>query len=208
MDLVTIERVYSNLAREYRRSSITPIDESEKIIAMLTRLLTIGTQSKPNVISLSEEAIRIISGQLELREGSVLLLDEKDNKYRYRAFYGLTKDVIKAHKEIEYTYDEVIEYERKNMRKVSNLTYLCFSENRPKEELKFFNLHFNKERKALDDYIEGDFFDTHIFDSRAQLLGYIEYTGTKKNKMPPAKTILTIELMASLIGLLLTNTRP
>ena len=206
MEPITVERVYSRLAMDYRHSSITPQDECEKIILILKRLLKFNTEPGLNVINLLEETVRMISSYLEINEVSILILDQKDKKYRYLVFYGLTKKVIQAHKEIEYTYDEVIEYEKKNMKKVSDTTYICFAEKWPKEEIKFFNLHIGKKRAAEDDYVEGDFLDSHIYGSNGQLLGYIEYTGTKKNKMPSAKTILTIELMASIIGALLTNT--
>lgn len=193
------------MTRDYRHAAITPENESEKLIAIIKRLLKFNSGPKVDVTGLFEETIRIISSQLEINEVSVLMLDPKDNKYRYIVFYGLRKDVIKTHKEIEYTYDEIIDYEKKKMKKISDLTHICFAENRTEDEFKFFNLHIMKNRAADDDYIEGDFLDCHFYDSKGQLLGYIEYTGTKKNKMPSARAILIIELMSMIIGTLLSE---
>jgi len=205
MEIVTAERVFLRMAREYRHSAITPENESEKLIALIKKLLKFKTTSDQDIMNLLDEVIRIIASELEINEVSILLLDKKDKKYRYVLFYGLRKEVVKHHKELAYALDEIIEYGNKSMKKISDTTFVCFAENRTEEEAKFFNLHINKKRAFDDDYIEGDFFDTYIYDSNSQFIGYIEYTGTKKNKMPPAKTILIIELMVAIIGTLLSN---
>lgn len=56
-------------------------------------------------------------------------------------------------------------------------------------------------RKSVDDCIEGDYFDTHIFDENEELIGWIEISGTKAGKFPDPMAFRWIELLALVFGI-------
>ncbi|MBN1677724.1 MAG: hypothetical protein JW880_04225 [Candidatus Thermoplasmatota archaeon] len=59
-------------------------------------------------------------------------------------------------------------------------------------------------RKDATSSLEGDYIDTGIYDGRDNLIGWIEISGTSHGKMPSANTIRWIEVIATVLGLLLT----
>jgi len=58
-------------------------------------------------------------------------------------------------------------------------------------------------RKKLDEFRQGDYIDFYIHGYEGALLGWIEVSNTKDNKMPSRLSIRWIEFIAELSALVL-----
>jgi hypothetical protein len=155
-----------------------------------------------------QEAVNMIHDRLWIKDVTLGLKDPKDGKFRYEVMKGLKPATWDAHRKIAYTYEQFFDVNIYKPRDISKFTKLFLSEDNPyadgEEGTYERPIMLKSKRRALDDSIEGDYLDIHIFGKRDELLGWIEVSGTVTNKIPDTPTIKTIELMASLIGVALT----
>jgi len=154
---------------------------------------------------------RTIYRIFDFKEVAIGLRSEKDNLYRYQILFGFTKETEDRLRRLSYTSEELDSYERFPGIMLSSITDFCIAEERVTEEGEEFTynrpLALLKERKALDDFIEGDYLDISFFDRKLQLLGWLELSNTKTGKLPSRESLKWLEMFATIIGIIVERER-
>ncbi len=154
------------------------------------------------------DAANTISTQLGIKEVTIGLKDTKDGLYRYEAMSGLEDTVWEAHKGLTYARDQFDTQDIYKYKEISKHTRLYLAEDNPyavgEDGTYRKDLMLQSKRNSLEDTIEGDYLDTLVFGKGDELLGWIEFSGLKSGKFPDGQTIITIELLASAVGVALT----
>jgi|YelNatPaOPRAMG01_1025707.scaffolds.fasta_scaffold06713_7 hypothetical protein len=163
-----------------------------------------GLQKQPfRLDEFLNETAQFIYRQLNIQSLSISVKDV-DGKFRYHAFAGLRKASEEALKKCVYSEHELFDPSKYPHTTISVYTKLFLAENNPyapgEEETYNRPLMLQQTRKEIDDSIEGDYLDILIFDSKNEVCGYIEISGTKDGKLPDAKTIKWLEVTGSIIG--------
>ena len=154
-----------------------------------------------------QEAADIVHKSLWIREVTIGLRNPADGKYRYAVMSGLRDDAWKAHADLEYTHEQFHNPDEFNSRSISGQTVLFLTEDEPylEGEDDTFNrpILLKARRRRADECIEGDYLDTHIRNRNGDLIGWVEYSGTKSGEFPDGNAIRWIELIATLLALVI-----
>jgi len=200
--------VARKLKQEYahgaRDSSIRHLDALHSLVKYLMK-------ADPNLDEMLEQTARSIYTQFSIKEVSIALRSTSDGLYRYAAEYGMRADVWAAHDKITYTYDDLMDTRKYKPITVSHHTQLFLAEDNPygPDEGDTYSEHLMKQskRKSASDSIEGDYLDIFLYGPQDEILGWIEISGTWDGKIPDARTIRCLEIVASVLGIAVTRHR-
>jgi len=150
-----------------------------------------------------DEIVQMIYRNYRIREVSIGLLCLKDDAYRYVSFCGFRKEAEAALRKLSYRKEDF-----EVGKSISNLTWVFLSEEKSyiKGEESTFNrplLLAKLERESIDSCLEGDYFDTQIYDRKNRMIGWIEYSGTQDYQFPDIHVIKEIELISLIISIAL-----
>jgi hypothetical protein len=138
--------------------------------------------------------------------------DPKDGLYRYQAMCGLEDSEWEAHKKLSYTREQFDSQDVYKFKEISKHTRLFLVEDNPygdgEDNTYRKDLMLQDKRSSLEDTIEGDYIDTLVFGKNDELIGWIELGGMKNGKFPDGQTLITLELLAAVIGAALTLLGP
>ena len=184
-------------------------DPSNRILDSLGKLVAEGLNPAKDIIQFLNEVAAMITTRFHIRNATIGIRDPKDGMLRYVAMSGLDDGEWEAHKALSYTDETFSDPVMYKCYAISELTKLFLIEDspfNPDYEMSTFNpkLVSVKIRRDADEYKEGDYFDTYIRGQADQLLGWIEISGTSQGKMPDANALRWIEMIARVLGLLLT----
>ncbi len=159
---------------------------------------------------LLQEVADLIYRQFRIREVSIGLRDPSDGLYRYQVLHTVREGVKMAHLDLAYKYEDFFDESRWRGTAISNLSKLMLAEDMPylDGEMGTFNkeLMQKSRRKSDDESIEGDYIDILIRGTNDELLGWMEISGTWDMKIPSARTIRSLEVIACALGLILSST--
>jgi hypothetical protein len=157
-------------------------------------------------------ATNTISSKLAISQVTIGVRDPKDGLYRYQAMCGLEDSEWEAHKKLSYTREQFDSQEVYKFKEVSKHTRLFLVEDNPygdgEDNTYRKDLMLQDKRSSLEDTIEGDYIDTLVFGKNDELIGWIELGGMKNGKFPDGQTLITLELLAAVIGVALTLLGP
>lgn len=183
-------------------------DQSNRILDSFTKLIVEGLRPGKDIVQLLGEVAAMIDRHLQIRATTIGIRDPKDGRFRYVAQSGLPDDQWQAHKALSYSLQEFFDPSKYRSSSISGLTRLFMVEDSPynPDEISTYNERLSSAmvRKSAEDCNEGDYFDIHIFGPGDKLLGWIEISGTKYGKMPDSKTLRWVEMIATVLGLVLT----
>jgi hypothetical protein len=118
-------------------------------------------------------------------------------------------DVWAAHNKIAYTYDEVTDSRKYKPITISHHTQLFLAEDNPygEDEQDTYSEHLMRQfkRKSATDSVEGDYIDLFLYGPQDEILGWIEISGTWDGRIPDARTIRCLEIVASILGIAVTR---
>lgn len=155
--------------------------------------------------------VRTIYRIFDFKEVAIGLRSERDNLYRYEILFGYTKEAENQLRKFSYTFEELDSFEKFPGIMLSSITDFCFAEDRADHEGE--ELTYNRplallaERKAVDDFKEGDYLDISFFDRKLQLLGWLELSNTKTGKLPSRESLKWLEMFATIIGIIVERER-
>jgi len=179
-------------------------DQTAKILDKIRPILARYQEENLGFMDFLKDVADTANRQFWLSEVTIGLRDP-DGMYRYKVMSGLRPDAWAAHQHLAYTWEEFSNPEFYKGSQVSKHTKVFLAEDKPfiDEELDTFTrpILLKKERTSVDDCVEGDYFDTHIFGENGETIGWIEISGTKDGKFPDPTTLRWIELMALIIGI-------
>lgn len=195
-----------------KRYSSVAMNETEKAIDHIQNWLL---NSKMNVGSLDDIlylTARTIYRLFEFKEVAIGLRSEEDDMFRYVTLLGFTKDAERALRNLAYSFEEMVSYERYPGIRLNSLTDYCLAEDHIHEEREegSYNRPFvigKTKRQDIDDFIDGDYIDIAFYDSRVQLLGWIELSNTRNGKMPARESLRWLDLMATILALIVERDR-
>ncbi|OGS41913.1 MAG: hypothetical protein A3K67_01515 [Euryarchaeota archaeon RBG_16_62_10] len=198
--------VGKKLRRDYSFGHKEQIDRAlEAVLNVLEKARTVRSSNS----ELLREAAKAIYHEFHIREVAIGLLDLDDGLYKYVAMYGMRPEVWGAHSNLTYTYDDFYDPARWKGTVISNYSKLLLAEDMPYtngEEKTYDKQLMRKSRRRTEtDSIEGDYMDIHIYGPDHALLGWIEVSGTWDAKIPDARTVRWLEVVASVIGLAVTS---
>lgn len=157
---------------------------------------------------LAQRIVRLVFTQFNLREVSIGLKCQ-DGLYRYVTQHGMRADVWAAHQKLVYSEKELFDPKKYKYTSISKYTRLFLAEDEPydDDERNTYSAHLSNKsvRRSLRDSKEGDYLDFLILGRGEEILGWIETSGTWDGRIPDARSIRSIEIIASLFGLALTS---
>lgn len=184
--------------------SVGQADPSIKLVERLLRLFEEMQSKRMSVRNILEDAGKIINQYLKIREVIVGLKSQKDGKYRYEVFIGMRKNSEAAFKKLEYAYDDFLNNEKWKHHKISRYTEIFFAEDEPyvpgEEAVYNRPVLLKTMRDSVDQSVEGDCIQTFMIGLDNELVGWIEISGTKDSKIPPASTLKWIEMIAQVLA--------
>lgn len=158
--------------------------------------------------ALMKDAVNLICKQFGIANATIGLRDP-DGMYRYKIMVGLRPEIQEAQSKLSYTEKQFGEESDYKGTKISKFTKVYLEEDivpdRPDSELYNRPGLLGGRRLNAESCLEGDYIDYHILGVNSALLGWIETGGTRTGKMPDTTTIRLIELMASMIGVVLST---
>jgi len=180
------------------------IDPNQKTLDGIQSLFSRIRSPQMKTDDLLLEAANLISRQFGIDNVAVGLRDPKDGLYKYRAMVGFRNDAIEGHKSIAYRKEQFFEDSQYIGYDISRLSRLYLDEDNviSEEDKKTFNRPglLTMKRRTTSDSLEGDYIDTKILGANDELLGWIEFSGTRILKLPDAATVRWVEVIASAIG--------
>ena len=152
---------------------------------------------------------KLIFRQFHIKEVSIGLRSAADGKYRYAAMQGMRANVWAEHAGLSYDRESFFDDVKYKGTHISKYTKLLLAEDEPyaDQEKKTFSEHLMmaSRRRTLFDSIEGDYLDTLVIGENGGILGWIEISGTWDEKLPTARAIRALEIVASLLGMALSK---
>ncbi|HIH00679.1 TPA: hypothetical protein HA259_01100 [Thermoplasmata archaeon] len=180
-----------------------PKDPTRRMLDKLLSVIAQFRESDLKLTKLLQDVADTVNRQFWLKEVTIGLKDS-DGKYRYKIMCGLRPDAWKAHQELAYTLEEFTDPRYYKGRQLSKYTKLFLAEDKPfvdgEEDTFTRPILLKARRRSVEDCIEGDYLDTHIFSRTGELIGWLEISGTKDGKFPDPVTIRWIEVLALIIG--------
>jgi hypothetical protein len=156
-----------------------------------------------------EYVAKLVFRQFHIKEVSIGLRSSADGKYRYAAMQGMRVNVWAEHANLVYDRESFNDDVRYKGTHISKYTKLMLAEDEPydEHEKKTYSEHLMhaSRRKTLFDSIEGDYLDTLVIGENGGILGWIEISGTWDEKLPSARAIRALEIVASLLGMALSK---
>lgn len=197
--LVSKEEVARKIRLDYLSSQQDP---TARVLDAIGTLFSTWRKDRSHTAIL-KEAANLLSKYFRIKEVAIGVRDS-DRLYRMVAFVGYRPETEAANRKLAYTEADFGESDVYRGIPISPLTRAYFSEDSPyadSEEATFNRpIMLKGNRRAMDESIEGDYFDTIICDQDGAMLGWIEYGGTTAGKLPDVQSIKWIELIASTLG--------
>lgn len=200
----------TEVARRYKSDySRASNDHTDRSIECIQELCEGIIAQKVGSKEICESALKLIFRQFHIKEVSIALKSASDGRYRYVAMQGMRASVWEVHRGLSYTKDSLFDSKKYKSTQVSKYTKLFLGEDEPYDdaEKKTYSEHLmlGSVRRAHDDTIEGDYLDILVFGPGDDILGYIEISGTWDGKLPNPGTIKTLEVVANLVGIVVSR---
>lgn len=200
---------YRDIPRRMKLEYTHPAaSRGDKILGLVGNLLDSLQNSRIDNRTFINDAANIIAKAFSLRTVAIGLRG-RDGLYRYDTLVGYTPEAETVARKTAYTYDQFTDNDTYKGTKISKYTEILLAEDHPwtEEERNAYARPslIGMKRRALDDYVEGDYIDTYILDSDGVPLGWIEVGGTTVGKLPSATAIKWIELIARVLAISITS---
>lgn len=194
-----------NLLRKEYRGFPKNGDENAMIAVASFIAHAIESNSEENI---AKEAIRIIHRLFDFQFVSIALKD-RNGKFRYVAQLGLPREKELVLFKIRYSNEDLFDEESYPSTKLSEITRFYMSESNPfkEDEIETFGrpVMIGKVRLNPDEMLEADYFNVYITDWNQEIIGYFELSLTRSRKLPDRTTIAWIELIATLMGMIISE---
>jgi hypothetical protein len=174
-----------------------------RVLDQIGGLLVHFQKQQVDLRELMTDAANLISKQFSLKEVGIGL-KASDGTYRYEVLVGYRPETEAVTRKLVYTYEQFTDASIYKGTMISKYTKVFLSEDNPwldseKDTYSTPSL-LGMTRRSLDDYLEGDYLDTHIFGKNDELIGWIEFAGTTYGKLPDMSAIRWVEFIGRIIA--------
>jgi len=183
-------------------------DKTEKTLDGILSWLSHCEKPQTDLKAILFEAADIIHKHLGLDNVSIGLRSASDDLFRYEVFVGTRSDLEAAHRKLAYAEKDFFDDTEYKGTIIGKISKLYLSEDVPykDEEIGSYRAALlGLRRRSPTDSSEGDYIDFWIQGTNGKLLGWIEVSGTRVAQLPDIMTIKLIEIIASMIGCVLTK---
>ncbi len=178
-------------------------DQTEKI---LDELINISAQVDKPEISLKDILLQssdLITRRLGIARVAVGLRNPSDGLYRYETVVGLPNEIVAEFAKIVYNRDQLLDSSTYKNYDISRYSRIFLGEDHPYapgEEISYLRPGLlEMKRRSAADALEADYIDTFFYDSKGDILGWIELSGTRTKKIPDATCVKWTELISFLL---------
>lgn len=183
-------------------------DATNRALEGITGLAAQWMSTDIDLQAFLKDAAEIIQRCFGLREVSVGLKDP-DGLYRYHIMTGFREDAEIAMRRLAYSRDLFDDNPQYKGTMISKYTKVFLAEDLPfkEDERDTYSrqILLDTLRHSPTESLEGDYLNTHIYGKGDDILGWVETSGTRTGKFPDVTSIKWIELVAQIIGLVITN---
>lgn len=163
---------------------------------------------KKSIETILKEAVSIIHRLFDFQFVAIALKD-RDGIFRYKVQLGLSQEAERKYFELEYSPSDPLKESTFPSTAVSDLTRFYMQENTPykEDEIETYArpILLTQKRMTADEMLEGDYIDVDIPGWRREIIGYFELGMTRSKKLPPKGTIKWLELIATMIGAIISE---
>ncbi len=179
--------------------SVVPKDDAERVIDNLVSLLEMAQDRKQPLKAILEAAAKTISRLFGVREVTVGLKNRAADIWAYEVVYGLPKDVEARILKVRYDRADMFSQEKFPNVKTGRLSELNPVEGMPTVETDQYGrpYRWGQPRRSLDEFHVGDFWDFWMYDSKREIIGWIEVSSPTSGKLLPRQDVRWIELFAA-----------
>jgi hypothetical protein len=133
-----------------------------------------------------------------------------DGLYRYLYHQGAANEAWTFLKAKSYVESDFFTSQNWNGDLIGKLTKIYFVEDDPWIEKDSFNRPaiVGIKRRSPEEWVEGDYIDTHIRGANGALLGWIEILGVMDGKIPDVHTLKFLEIISGITGRRVESKRP
>jgi len=182
-------------------------DQNENIMSAVISLAS-RSMGQESVDAILKDAIRTIHRLFDFQDVAIALKD-RDGMFRYKAQLGLSLEAEKTYFQIAYSQSDLFDDSTFPSTAVSDITRFYMAENAPYKESEIGSygrpIHLSDKRAMANDMVEGDYIDIYIRDWKNEVIGYFELAATRGKKLPQRETIRWLELIATLLGLMISK---
>ena len=205
---ITTDDVTSEMKRAYKRRAM---NQSMKVLDGFQTLFASLRKKDIDLRGLMEMAAKMINQQFRIRWISIGLKSPSDDRFRYEVLIGFKEEAADARKQQVFELADFFEDKKYKGRMISEYTKLFLEEDRPYTEGAEITFNrpilINSKRREIDDALEADYLDIHIYGVNNELNGWIEMSGTIMGKLPDTATIMAIEIICDIIGQAILRTQ-
>ncbi len=179
-------------------------DQTQKALEALQNLLEHFARPVIDLTELMQETADCICKQFGIDTVTIGTKNPEDGKYRYVVYCGVREEAIRAQSDIVYTADDFYSDETYKGTFISKHSKIFLAEDNvfKETERKAYNrpMLLGLKRRSLNDALEADYVDSLILGPNEELLGWIEFSGTRTGRLPDAVTIRWVEAAAAIIA--------
>lgn len=179
-------------------------DQTQKALESLQNLLEHFTRPVIDLTELMQQTADCICKQLGIDTVTIGLKSPDDGKYRYVVYSGVREEAIQSQSKIAYVADDFYNNETYNGTFISKHSKIFLAEDNVYREAErdAYNrpMLLGLKRRSLNDSLEADYVDSLILGQNEELLGWIEFSGTRTGKLPDAVTIRWVEAAGGIIA--------
>lgn len=188
--------------RAFIENTYTPVpkDDFEKMIDSILTLVDMGHDRKQPLSLTLDFAAKMLFRMFKFREIAIGLKDKKDGLFRYEIILGFRKEVEDRYHRTAYTHEDMVSTEKYHSIRMGRTAEFFPVEGVVQEESDLFNRPFQlgAQRKAQDDFHEGDYIDVFMFSQNREPIGWFELANPMGDKLPPRSDIRSIELIVGI----------
>lgn len=175
-------------------------DDNVGLIETFDKFIINSVVPKDDIESTLKDLVRTIHRIFEFEYIAVSLRSKKDGLYRYLYTSGLSVQTDYSYKQIAYSSSDLFDNSTFPSIKVGRFSHFYLAEDKPYkqgEEKSYTRPNLLVQtRLNADDMLEGDYIDVFMYGPSGDILGYLEFAGTRSGKMPERRTMKWIELIA------------
>lgn len=180
-------------------------DQTSKALESLGGILARISAHDFDLMNLYKECASIVSKELGLSSVCIAAWVPSVEQYWFKATVGLGEEAVAVYQKLWYTKNNVVDEKTYPSHEISRQTRLYLSEEHPfapGQEATFMQPKLiGMRRRSTTDALEADYICTYFFGPKHEVLGWIEYSGTRAGRLPDATTIRWVELVADMLGI-------
>ncbi len=184
--------------------STVPRNDLQKILDSILELVEFSRDRNHDLRAVLDQAARKMFRLFDFGEIAIGLKDPKDGLYRYETLFGFSKNTEAAYRQLKYTPEDMVSYDKYPFVKTGRISELDPAEGFSEEERHLYDrpLVVGAPRASLEDFQEGDYIDVWMYDDSKRLIGWIELSRTKSGKMPSTDNLRWVEVFAEVCALI------